>query len=590
MPTLPPRPLCVALYRFVLAASLVGAVVSALAAFAPDATLRNAFVLVDRDDSRHYLEPAHLDALRVIAAGAALLLAIVGSLIVGRRERALRSISEALDDTADFARWLKREAPPPTGLTLWTVAALCALGAALRVTWLELPMQFDEADTYNFFASRNLFSLISDYTSPNNHILHNIFVHWSTELFGSSPPFVRLPAFLAGVVVMPLTYLLARRYGDESGALFATALVATSPPLVRYSAEARGYTMLAVCFLALCVIAPYLIERRSATLWTVFGALTVAGGFTIPVMLYPAALVSVWMVVSATPARRWRLLRELTVCGVASAAAAVALYSPAVARSTLHSLVANEYVASFTWPRFASKLQIEAGKFLTSLTMWVPVWCVALLIVGFAVSLFRSQARRAVAAAFVTIAAMMLAQRVVPYARVFYFGVPILMTLVGAGWSTMLGRAVGDRRALRASVSLCFALACLLGWRVWRGPTEAPHPTMRQYAQAREVAMRLTPRFGPDQTILSHPTVSDPIRFYLLRAGHSRGQVIVFSELNGFDRLDRYDKIWIVKRRDWQLAPEFLDAAIEPFSDPALDYETELLHVFSVDKRPTAGP
>ena len=520
-------------------------------ALAPDAVIRDAFVLIDRDDSRHALQPVHRDALRALAGLAAALLGAAALAAVRLRPRLQQTVRRASGEITDCVRSLRDAAPLPAGPTLWTVAALCAIGAVLRISWLDLPMRFDEADTYNFFASRNLFSLISDYTAPNNHIFHSICVHYATAWFGSAAPVVRLPALLAGIALLPLTYLFARRFCGEAAAVLATALVAASPPMVRYSADARGYTILTVCVLLLCLLAPYLVKQRSVALWTPFGVLVVVGGFTIPVMLYPVAALSVWMLVEARPERRLPLLRELALCGVVSGAAALALYAPAIGRTTLHSLVGNRYVAAFTWPYFFEKLERESNGFWAWLTMWMPGWIVFLLVVGLAASLKRGWTRRLLTVAVLSIGALMLAQRVVPYSRVFHFAIPVLLTLAASGWSMILERSLGARSALRASRAVGLALGAYLASQVWRGPDRAPTPTMVQEVEARSVAMRLIPQIH-DEAVLSHMSLSEPIRFYMLRAGLERHQMIVHDELTQPDRLDRYSKIWFVRRRDWR--------------------------------------
>ncbi len=574
-----------ALYYCTVAAFAAVAGLAFLLAITPSEAIGEAFVLVDRNDSIHELKPVHRDALRTIAATAAALFVVLCLLLIRWREQAVAALRAGMDDLAGFALRLKREAPPPAGLALWVAVSLFLLGAALRLSWLDLPMRFDEADTYNFFASRNLLSLISDYTAPNNHILHNIAVHFVTKWFGSSPPVIRFPAFVAGLLLMPLTFVLARRWCGESAAVLAMALAAVSPPLVRYSTEARGYTMITACFLCLCLIAPYLAERRSPALWLLFGALTIVGGCTIPVMLYPVAAVSVWMALAAVPERRIPLLLELAACGAVCGAVAAAFYAPAAIRTGMESLVANKWVAPFTWPYFLEKLLREAEVFFRWTTLRFPAWCVALLAAGFTASLFRPQARRIVAVGLATFAALMLAQRVVPFARVFYFALPVTAALVAAGWEMALERAVGPRAALRLSLALALALGCFLGWRVWRAPFEITSVGFRQDAEAREIALHLAKSLRPDAAVLTHPTLSEPIRFYLLRNGYSRGRVVTFEDLKWRGRLTPFDKLWLVRRRSTPLPHVLVDAPLEPFTEPQLEFETEFVGVYSLERR-----
>lgn len=61
-------------------------------------------------------------------------------------------------------------------LFLLTLAAI-----VLRLNFINQPMRYDEAWTYNRFASRNILIGMVNYSAPNNHIFHTILVHGSTE-------------------------------------------------------------------------------------------------------------------------------------------------------------------------------------------------------------------------------------------------------------------------------------------------------------------------------------------------------------------------------------------------------------------------
>ena len=58
-------------------------------------------------------------------------------------------------------------------------------------------MRYDESYTFQYHASQDVLNLVSDYTTPNNHIFHSLLVHCSYLLWGDSPAALRLPALLA---------------------------------------------------------------------------------------------------------------------------------------------------------------------------------------------------------------------------------------------------------------------------------------------------------------------------------------------------------------------------------------------------------
>ncbi len=91
----------------------------------------------------------------------------------------------------------------------WALISFIILGLVLRFAFLGRPMGHDETYTYMAFASRGIKTAITDYHLPNNHVLHTILVVISTSLFGNSPEAIRLPAFIAGVLLIPAVYLVA---------------------------------------------------------------------------------------------------------------------------------------------------------------------------------------------------------------------------------------------------------------------------------------------------------------------------------------------------------------------------------------------
>src|SRR5262249_43061913 len=83
-------------------------------------------------------------------------------------------------------------APRAIGTALGIVLVI---GTALRLYYsLAEPMRYDEAYTFNEYASPSLYDALSLYTFPNNHIFHSALVHLSILAFGDRPWAVRLPA------------------------------------------------------------------------------------------------------------------------------------------------------------------------------------------------------------------------------------------------------------------------------------------------------------------------------------------------------------------------------------------------------------
>jgi 4-amino-4-deoxy-L-arabinose transferase-like glycosyltransferase len=179
------------------------------------------------------------------------------------------------------------------------VGFIALLGAIPRVIHLFYPMQYDEAYTFMAFARPPLYYTLTDYHLPNNHVFHSVLVHFSTRLWGEDPWAIRLPAFLAGWLLIPAVYLLAETLYNSRVALIAAILVAGWPNLINYSANARGYSLIMLLTLGLFYLGTRVLHEDRLGLWLGMSLLAAIGLFTVPVMAYPLAMLGIWMVMEA---------------------------------------------------------------------------------------------------------------------------------------------------------------------------------------------------------------------------------------------------------------------------------------------------
>jgi 4-amino-4-deoxy-L-arabinose transferase-like glycosyltransferase len=259
-------------------------------------------------------------------------------------------------------------------------------GLVFRTASLNDPVTYDEAYTYVGFASHGLWAALSDYSLPNNHVFHTVLVVFSTSLFGSHPWALRLPALLAGLALIPAMYALGRRiYSVETG-LLAAALAAWHPQLVAFSSDARGYSLLQLFTLLAILLAHKLIQSNRWRDWALLSLCTALGFFTLPLMLYPAGGIYLWLALEG-PKNRQFFLRWLG-SGFLAGVLTLFAYAPALLVSGWRRIVANGFVQP-----------VEAGKYFdwvlatrlrdTWLT-WigdVPLALTVLLILGFFLSL-----------------------------------------------------------------------------------------------------------------------------------------------------------------------------------------------------------
>jgi hypothetical protein len=354
-------------------------------------------------------------------------------------------------------------------------AAFVAVGVvavALRLYHVNQPIRYDEAWTYLLYASQSLWTALSDYSAPNNHVFHSLLAWISTRLLGAAPWTLRLPALLAGLALVFGVYLAARRLAGREAGLVAMALAASSPILVLYSTNARGYVMISLAFVVLLLLGTMILERDEPELWVLSGVVTALGLYTAPVMLYPAGAVSIWLLVERYRAAGVRgvlaMLPRMIAMGLVAAVITVAAYSPVVARQGAGAILHNRFVVALTWPQFVAGLPDFARTLRESLAMGRSLAVIGLMALAALASLAsRDSNRRGRVTLALAVAAwcavVLVGTRRPPPARVWLFLVPLAYLYVAAGAGYALaaaGRRFGvGSGGLTGAVSLALALA-----------------------------------------------------------------------------------------------------------------------------------
>jgi hypothetical protein len=315
---------------------------------------------------------------------------------------------------------------------LLILGALTAIGFALRLMDLNKSIAYDEAYTFIHFASRSFKHILADYSAPNNHIFHTILVGIAYRMFGGEAWVLRLPAFIAGVLMVPAMYVTARRFFSASQALGAAAIIAVLPVFINYSVNGRGYTLLILFSLLLANFGGFLVSQPGKTALIAFGITTVLGFYTIPIFLYPWAGVVLWIVATYFFSREpWQdRSRKLTVflgVSVLAGLATLILYSPVILfGSGLASLISNEIVEPLNWSTFLANLDPRMIKTWNKWMIGIPPQIENILLGGFLLSLFcyrRVSNLKLPLQIFLALAVLilLLLQRVTPLPRIWLY-------------------------------------------------------------------------------------------------------------------------------------------------------------------------
>ncbi len=392
-------------------------------------------------------------------AGGILLLG-AGGLYISRR-KIQDYISNILSSLLSFAKELKQdfneEIRKEDRVHLYALFTILLLAVAVRLFFLfNTPMRWDETVTFVDYASKPLWFGLSNYSRPNNHIFHTFLVHVSYLLFGNHPWAIRLPAFVAGILLVPASYMTIRIFYNKYAALLTAAYVASSLILIDYSTNARGYTLICLIFLLLLILANYLRQNKNPGAWTLFVILSALGFYTIPIMLYPVGIIAMWLFLSAifkdTGLKPSFIVKNLGISLAFILLLTFLLYSPVITTIGLDKIIANKYVtpqpvANFTVERVTHNYSLWA-KWTRDIPLPLMIGYIFIIVIGFPASLIfhkrlsphRIPIAFAIAAACIPI---LIVHPAAPLPRVWLFMLPLFVGLVFSGITYLLSRYVG---------------------------------------------------------------------------------------------------------------------------------------------------
>ena len=425
--------------------------------------------------------------------------------------------------TGAIRRWWRDESPTARA----TLVAIVVLGAAVRFASLTQPMRYDEAVTYLLFVGQTWGTAINAYPSANNHLLYTLLAKITSPIGGGAPWAIRLPAFIAGVAVVPLTYAVGRVLFTPAAAMIGSALAAASTTLVLYAANARGYSLIVAGYLVLLLIAARVrSEGGTRRRWIAFTVVSAAGMATVPLMLYPIGAVVVWLVLALAVEHPARVRSELVALGAAmsgTAVLAMIAYAPIINTNGLAALTANRFVAHSSWPVFFRDLLPSLSDALGSWVDPFPLVFVPLLAATLIVGAMRSvrvsrEGVSVLSAALIWSAVVLVANHHAPLGHAWLWLLPVVCLLAGVGAEALL-RRLAPRRGV-AAVPLVAVATVALGV-TWGLFTDAEGESLDTglFRGADAVAQSLRTNSQPGDRVIAAIPANAPLQFYLNRHG-----------------------------------------------------------------------
>jgi mannosyltransferase len=138
---------------------------------------------------------------------------------------------------------------------------------------------FDEA--FSAYISQFSFFDIARYTATDVHppLYYWILKIW-TDFFGTTELAFRSLSLLFGTTTIAAGFMLVRRLFGRHAAWVSLLLLTLSPMLIRYSEEARMYTLAATIALTATYVLTRAVETKNRRLWVLYGILISLGMWT----------------------------------------------------------------------------------------------------------------------------------------------------------------------------------------------------------------------------------------------------------------------------------------------------------------------
>lgn len=476
---------------------------------------------------------------RIIAGGLAILFIIFFATLIVFKERARpflerlpnffgKVLSQLRNDVREFATWIR-----PKKIDLLPLVILITIilfGLFFRYSYLWRPMGHDETYTFMAFASRGLRTVITDYHLPNNHVFHTLLVNLAYKIFGDSPAVIRLPAFLAGVLIIPAVYLVARIFTRLNIALISASIAATLPVLIDYSTTARGYTTITFFFLLVLACGAFVRENRNLIGWCLIIIFSSLGLYTNPTMVYPIGVVFTWLVLSmlfneVNQEYGKTFLAYLIISVITIIAISVLLYSPIIATSGLESIIGNNVVGALSWQDFSQSIPARIRNTWSEWNRNLPGFISTVALLGLGASIFTPiQGRRQriflSLAGILWIGLALLVQRVAPWPRIWLFLLPLFVIWITGGLfgliELILRKVPKGEKILTALIGLFIAGPLILG-------LVQNYPQFDQKLHAigavEQVAVYLREELQPNNVVVATSPDNVVLKYYLRRYG-----------------------------------------------------------------------
>jgi hypothetical protein len=416
-----------------------------------------------------------------------------------------------------------------------SLLAILVLSFLMRIFLIYRPMGHDEAYTAVIFAFEPLSKGLSDYHFPNNHVFHTFLVHLTYKLFGPVEWAIRMPAFIASVLLAPFGYILARRWYGERVALLSGVLIAVLPDTIHYAVNARGYSLLALFTLLTFILTLYARQHKNKAAWFLSAITGGLGFYTLPIMAYPLAIIYAWLGLSwlfklyGQDYSRINFLFHIIGTGIFTAIIGLFLYIPIFLNWGFASLFANPYVSAMDQTLYSQTILSRFSESWEVLNQGAVPGFGYILIAGFILSIiFHWKISRdkipISLLSLIIISFLLIIQRPNVFNRTWQFFYPLACIWVSVGWVALVEAILHFIRVKSSKVQVIitglFALVFIINGLSYL--QEHIPTSVEGYGTIERASVYIMDRLTPEDIVIITAVDDAPMWYYFEKYGFGR--------------------------------------------------------------------
>jgi uncharacterized membrane protein len=455
----------------------------------------------------------------------------------------------------------------------------------IRLDFINRPIITDEAFTFITFGRKSLLTIISDLSNTNNHILHTILVHISYKIFGISIWAIRLPAFIFGVLTVPLGYITARTFYNKQAALLSMGILSASSILIEFSTNARGYTM--ICFFSLVIfcLIKYIKENNNTFAWFLFIIFSVSGFFTITLMFIPFCVAILWLFISIisddSKNIKRDVLRSLFISLLIIIILTLLLYLPAFLKTgntAFISAISRNLPNSQPWSSFLTDQLKYIKEIWGEWTRDIPIILYLFFEFCFLISLIfhkkiaEYKTNIFIPAIILFIPVQILLKNSFLFTRYWLFLLPLFLITSAAGFSFIIDIVQNKIRFRKSFIVPMISLILSIGLCISVFLSQSIHSsTTGVSGDGENITVYVKEKLHEKDVIVDDGSYRSILKYYFLK--YKIPENYLYSNLKDIEsNLKNIDDIFVVIKKD-QKIEDFLDMKKLPvgiYSEPKI--------------------